>query len=96
MDKYEKLSPDVLNAIHSNRKIEAIKLLRESNNLGLKEAKQVVDKYMRENPDLIVESGNAKGLGINGLILIIAAIVLLYFLNSRYNFFLIINILKSN
>ncbi len=43
---------EVLDAIKANRKIEAIKLLREATVLDLKEAKEAVDNYMAANPDL--------------------------------------------
>jgi len=41
---------EVIDAIRANRKIEAIKLLREHWGMGLKEAKQAVDDYVRNNP----------------------------------------------
>ena len=37
------LSESVQEAIRRNRKIEAIKLLREEQNIGLKEAKDIID-----------------------------------------------------
>jgi hypothetical protein len=36
-------SPAVQEAIRRNRKIDAIKLLREEQNIGLKEAKDIID-----------------------------------------------------
>lgn len=47
-----KLSDEILAAIRANRKIKAIKLLREEQNIGLKEAKDVVDKYVAGNPQI--------------------------------------------
>ncbi len=41
------LSPEVVAAIESGRTIEAIKLLRESTGIGLTEAKEAVDAYIR-------------------------------------------------
>lgn len=41
------LPPDVVAAIESGRRIEAVKLLRESRGLGLAEAKEAVDAYAR-------------------------------------------------
>jgi ribosomal protein L7/L12 len=43
------LPADAENADHANRNIEAIKLLREQRNLGLKQAKEIVDAYIKEN-----------------------------------------------
>ena len=48
-----KLPSDVLEALHANRKIEAIKLLREHQNIGLKDAKDIIDAYTAENSHLI-------------------------------------------
>jgi len=42
-DATSKLPPGVLDLVRRGRKIEAIKLLRETTGLGLKEAKDVVD-----------------------------------------------------
>ncbi len=44
------LPTDVIEAIRTNRKIDAIKRLREHRGIGLKEAKQEVEAYARENP----------------------------------------------
>ena len=49
MSEDSDLPEDVLAAIRAKQKIEAIKLLREHRNLGLKEAKQVVDATMNQH-----------------------------------------------
>ena len=67
---------EVKQAIHQNRKIEAIKLLREHAGIGLKEAKHRVDAYARAHPDLIKAAEPAAG-SLN-LLLVIAAAVLAY------------------
>jgi hypothetical protein len=67
------LPPDVKSAVHANRKIEAIKLLRTQRNLGLKEAKGIVDAYVDENRHLIVNQRSGRDSGI-GRILIIAIV----------------------
>ena len=47
----DQLPPEVIRAIERGRKIEAIKLLRESTGLGLANAKVLVDKAARRlNP----------------------------------------------
>ncbi len=43
---------EVVEAIRSNRKVEAIKLLRLSTGLDLKDAKEAVEAFMYANPDL--------------------------------------------
>jgi hypothetical protein len=45
----ESLPPEVIRAIEEGRKIEAIKLLRESTGLGLANAKVLVDKATRQH-----------------------------------------------
>ena len=44
------LPPPVIEALRTGKKIEAIKLLRLERNLGLKEAKDLVDAYVRRDP----------------------------------------------
>ncbi len=40
--------PEVIAALHRGRKIEAIKLLRQHAGIGLKDAKDAIDAYQRE------------------------------------------------
>lgn len=49
------LSPEAIAAIKAGRKIEAIKLVREQQNLGLKEAKARVEAYIDSQPALKAE-----------------------------------------
>lgn len=44
MPESSDLSPDVMRAIESGRKIEAIKLLRAERGIDLKEAKTIIDQ----------------------------------------------------
>lgn len=44
------LSNEVIEAIERGNKIEAIKLLRESTGLGLKESKDLIDAYEDNRP----------------------------------------------
>ena len=73
MNSTSKLPEQVISQIRAGRKIQAIKLLREAQGIGLKEAKQAVDAYMRENPS----PQQPKSSG-NGLVLIIAALLIAY------------------
>lgn len=43
------LPPIVVDAVHGGRKIEAIRLMREHSGLGLKEAKDAVDRYAEQH-----------------------------------------------
>ncbi len=71
------LPPEVIRAIERGRKIEAIKLLRESTGLGLAHAKVLVDKAARRlgpqggtMPGLVEEQTNVASL-LKGLLLVV-------------------------
>ena len=66
------LPTEVKDAVHANRKIDAIKLLREQRDLGLKEAKEIVDAYALENRHLIGDQRSGRESGIGRVLLIIA------------------------
>lgn len=46
------LSPQAIAALMAGRTIEAIKVVREEQRLGLKEAKDLVDEYVAAHPEL--------------------------------------------
>ena len=71
------LPADVLAHIHANRKIEAIKLLRENRDLDLKQAKDIIDTYIEKNPHLIIRSPRSE-TGVGRFILILIIIATLY------------------
>ncbi len=56
MDKNEKLSASVMEAVRSGHTIQAIKRLRAEKGLGLKEAKHIIDReidvYRLANPNV--------------------------------------------
>jgi len=64
------LPAEVVDAISANRKIQAIKTLRESRGLGLREAKEMVEAYIRENPNLSAHRRQESESGVGRLILI--------------------------
>ena len=79
MNKNEELDVDVIDAIQSGQKIQAIKLLRERRNIGLKEAKEVVDSYIVQNPDIqITYKENANKFPIIFIVFVIIAIALYF------------------
>jgi len=45
-------SSAAISALHRANKIEAIKVLREEQGIGLKEAKDAVEEYLRTQPAL--------------------------------------------
>lgn len=75
------LPADVMASVRANRKIEAIKLLREQRGLGLKEAKQLVEAHMeprratRRTPSGRSDS-NLKRLAIGVLVFVVAYVLL--------------------
>jgi ribosomal protein L7/L12 len=54
-EKDKDLPAPVVNALSQGNKIEAIKLLREANGIGLKEAKDVVEDYIKSQPELSIK-----------------------------------------
>ena len=52
----ESLPPAAVQALQQGRMIEAIKIVRTERNLGLKQAKEQVEQYMQQHPDLLRQS----------------------------------------
>jgi ribosomal protein L7/L12 len=75
------LSSQVKALLHAGQKIEAIKQLRLEQHLGLKEAKDIVDEYARQHPELIRESDSG-GVGSLLLVLAIAGVAVYWFINK--------------
>ncbi|MGE3154267.1 MAG: 50S ribosomal protein L7/L12 [Nitrospiraceae bacterium] len=51
--KHDQPPLSVVAALRRGEKVEAIKLLREDRQIGLKEAKDEVDRYLQANPALL-------------------------------------------
>jgi hypothetical protein len=64
------LPPEVIDAIRANRKIDAIKRLREARGIGLKEAKHAVEAFQRANPHLLDTPPPRSESGIGRLVLV--------------------------
>ena len=76
MNADEELSPEAVSLLQQGRKIAAIKQVRIDNQLGLKEAKDLVDGYLRNNPAM---SQGIKPESYNsGLILLVLALGAVY------------------
>ena len=73
------LSEAVLTAISANRKIDAIKIFRQEQNIGLKEAKDIVDAYISKNPDVLPAQSRRGGFSIAPLLLAAAVTAAAYF-----------------
>ncbi len=78
MNQESELPEDVLAAIHENRKIEAIKLLREHRSLGLKEAREIVDAYASEHSHLITTRHYRVETGLGRLLIVFILLAALY------------------
>ena len=86
MNNDKDLPSEVLSAIQQNQKIKAIKLLRKHRKIELKEAKQIVDAYIKNNPNVIIYKDSQNTGFISLLIrfcLIVAVLYLIYTLIFR-------------
>ncbi len=64
----EDLPADVLAALQKGQKIEAIKLLREARGIGLKEAKEAVERQVQGDPLLKAKLAAAQAEGTRALL----------------------------
>lgn len=76
-------------ALERGSKIEAIKHVRESQGVGLKEAKEIVEAYIDGNPDMRQRMHSANSASAGGairLLLLLAAVAIIiyyYFFSAR-------------
>lgn len=75
MDEQIGLSAEVVVELRAHRKVNAIKLLRAEQAIGLKEAKDIIDAYMDEH---LLSSNREPRKGGDSLFFIALAIVLAY------------------
>jgi hypothetical protein len=82
-DSDEELPSQALFALQQGRMIEAIKILRQERGLGLKEAKDRLELYLRDHPTMQTQFASARAegnrSGLFWLIPVIAAAVAAYF-----------------
>ena len=76
----EDLPAEVIAALQAGRKVQAIKLLRQLEGLGLKEAKERVDAHMVKNPERYPQPESGSG----GRFMFIALILLAIALTARF------------
>jgi len=75
-DREHSFSDDVLAAVDSGHKIEAIKRLREETGLDLKDAKHAIDALARERRADAADSANmSEEGGAGGVVKLVVAIV---------------------
>jgi hypothetical protein len=84
MNSEPELPEDVLAAIRANRKIGAIKLLRGHQNIGLKEAKEIVDAHIERHPPSAGSRPQQSGSGFAPLVYASLVTGLVY---AAYKFF---------
>jgi hypothetical protein len=69
MNRETELPANVVELIKAGRKIQAIKAVRESQGMGLREAKEMVEAYVRENSDLQTHRRLESESGVGRLLL---------------------------
>lgn len=79
----EPLPPAAVAALQAGNKIEAIRMVREARNLGLKEAKDAVDAYLATQPalqaSLAERAKEAQQMALRWLAGVVLLLVALYF-----------------
>ena len=73
-----RLPDSITHAIVAGRKIDAIKLLRKRYNLGLKEAKHIVDEYITENGEDLGEEPQTVDITIERIVFLIIVVAIGY------------------
>jgi len=74
MKEHIDLDSEVIEELEQGRKISAIKMLRSKRSMGLKEAKNLIDAYLVQNPYLKIERPKRS----SGPIIMLAIIFLAY------------------
>ena len=78
------LSIAAISALHQGNKIEAIKIVREGRNIGLKEAKDAVEDYVRSHPVLQASFASAQAETKRSALLWLAVLIGLAFLAHQF------------
>ena len=78
------LSIAAISALHQRNKIEAIKIVREERNIGLKEAKDAVEDYVRSQPVLQASFASAQAETRRRVLLWLAVLIGLAFLVYQF------------
>jgi ribosomal protein L7/L12 len=81
------LSDDAIAALQRGNKIQAIKFVRQDRNIGLKEAKDAVDDYLRTQPalqsSLAVAQAGATRSALGWLAALVALALVGYWFKTR-------------
>ena len=84
MNSEIELPEDVIAEIKAQRKVSAIKLLREHMGVDLKEAKELVDAYMDNNPLTTTPGAPETDTGIGRIVILVIGVSVIY---GIYKFF---------
>ena len=83
--KKDLLPVAAISALNEGKKIEAIKIVRLENHVDLKDAKDIVDQYLKAHPDLQVqieshreEAGRRSAMWIITIIFISSCVFVLF------------------
>lgn len=63
MPNHPAIPPQAVAALNAGRVLEAIKIVRETQGLGLKEAKELVDSYLVLHPELQLQIRQQRAQG---------------------------------
>lgn len=78
----KQLTVSAISALHGGNKIEAIRIIRKEKGIGLKEAKDIVEEYLKIHPEIQSLINNHQAESIRGylpwLITIIFVVVMAY------------------
>ena len=81
------LSIAAIAALHQGNKIEAIKIVREEQDIGLKEAKDAVEDYIRSQPTLqssfAAAQSETKRTALRWLVMLIGLAILAYYFLAK-------------
>lgn len=80
----QQLTVSAISALHSGNKTEAIKIIRREKCVGLKEAEDIVDEYLKIHPEIQTRINNFQAEIIRNRILWLITIVLIATLAIYY------------
>lgn len=69
---------EVIAEIKANRKVSAIKMLRKHLDVDLKEAKEIVDTYIAQNPSAPTVEAPEMDTGIGRILLLVIGVGLIF------------------
>lgn len=84
MNEEIELPEDVVAELEANRKLSAIKLLRTRQGIDLKEAKELVEAYIKQHPPTATLKPPESESGIGRIIILVIGVAVIY---GIYKFF---------